>query len=101
MADFLREAIGARLSAATGREVGDSMLAHLDSMSFLDDNGDIDQAKIQGYAAVMGGTQRERPVIDPVAEALARMSGTSQRSGQGSIADLREQERERMKGGDR
>jgi class 3 adenylate cyclase len=92
---YLREAVTTRLAAASGRtveQIGDAM-AFMDPDSFTDDEGAIDDVKVQRFAGTLGGERDVAPLPphDPVRAMLDHMGGSGGRSVSGSIEDIRQQ----------
>ncbi len=95
MADFLREALAARLQGELGREVSPDTLDYLNPMSFLDEAGDFDADKVSTFAAMIGPAPQ--PPVDFVRAQLER-SRPPQGSGVGSIEHMKQAAIEQMEG---
>lgn len=103
---YLGDAVRARFQALTGRseEDTDTAFAVVDIGKFIAPDGAIDVQKIQNFAATFGPSgadalQQQTP-IDPVRAAIERQrfGAGSGNNGDGSVAAIREQARERLQG---
>ncbi|MCI2958244.1 hypothetical protein MN032_11095 [Agromyces atrinae] len=96
---FLTPAVVSALRAETGRTKEDveAAIAFVDVSKFLDDNGDLSNEKLTTFATTLGSSAGEGiPPIDPVRDALERQSRGDQQHRGGSVADLEQQEYERL-----
>lgn len=93
---YLGVAVKANFRASTGKtaEEVDAIFAHIDVTSFLDDDGEIDHARLDAFAASTGGTPTggaKPPVTDPLKNALDRQR---QAGGAGSGKSMKERREE-------
>ncbi|NQX35473.1 hypothetical protein [Herbiconiux sp. VKM Ac-2851] len=77
---YLRDIVAAKVEHLSGRSTDqvEVLMQHVDPGSFTDEVGDVDVAKIEAFAAGVRGAAAPAHVVDPVAEALGRVSKREQ-----------------------
>jgi hypothetical protein len=94
---YLGEVVAARLERATGRSADQvkTLLAHVASASFTNEEGDVDGGKIEAFAASLGTVSAAAP-HDPVAAALSRQRPAGGGEKGSALQDKREQTRDKL-----
>lgn len=94
---YLKDAVKGRFQALTGKtdEEVETVFAHVDPKSFVDEKGDIVAGKLKTFAEGFGKKDEGGKHKDPVAEALERQRQAASGSGS-SISEKRKATRESM-----